>query len=424
LLFFPAELSLKEENLKMPPYGDEFSHLPPLEQQHVREEQRRNEEEDAEEFQRLERTIERHGNFHPDQLHRLYQQHRHRMRNPEMFSVEYLQEAVLESEVFREALRQRFEVSSLNHRPLGCFNTDEYSWHFLKPYNYTQHEAIKARRRRILTEGDLPIINDFFVKLIKATKQIEKFYKYVYELVHWEYLEALINTEEEKEEEEESDGDDSDILTPPPEFSAHEPGEPIPQLQIIEYDSTFLFPSFGHHPAYVAIPQPEEEEEEAGYQRPFRPYRDLRASADFRIVQRVSVENDGDDSDIEILNPSLSEENYLGPVIAQFSPALDINLINQALGPMLGNFTWSIGLQPATPHEEKEDSFILDAPAYPIVKTTISTEKRKTYRNNFDNFRQLQIHEKVKKSIRKFKRRLRQVKYYLKTSTEKQEAIA
>jgi hypothetical protein len=91
---------------------------------------------------------------------------------------------------------------------------------------------------------------------------------------------------------------------------------------------------------------------------------------------------------------------------------------------MLGNFTWSIGLQPATPHEEKEESFILDAPAYPIVKTTISTEKRNTYRNNFDNFRQLQIHEKVKKSIRKFKRRLRQVKYYLKTSTEEQEAIA
>jgi hypothetical protein len=48
LLFFPAELSLKEENLKMPPYGDEFSHLPPLEQHYVREEQRRNEEEDAE----------------------------------------------------------------------------------------------------------------------------------------------------------------------------------------------------------------------------------------------------------------------------------------------------------------------------------------------------------------------------------------
>ena len=424
MLFFPAELSLKEENLKMPPYGDESSHLPPLEQHYVREEQRRNEEEDAEAFQRLGQTIERHGNFHPDHLHRLYQQHRHRMRNPEIFSVGYLQKAVLESEVFREILRQRFEVSSLNHRPLGCFNTDEYSWHFLKPYNYTQHEAIKARRRRILTEGDLPSINDFFVKLIKATKQIEKFYKYVYELVHWEYLVALINTEEEKEEEGESDGDDSDILTPPPEFSAHEPGEPIPQLQIIEYDSTFLFPSFGHHPAYVAIPQPEEEEEEAGYQRPFRPYRDLRASADFRIVQRVSVENDGDDSDIEILNPSLSEENYLGPIITQFSPALDINLLNQALEPVLGNFTRNTGLQPATPHEEKEESFILDAPAYPIVKTTISTEKRNTYRNNFDNFRQLQIHEKVKKSNRKFKRRLRQVKYYLKTSTEKQEAIA
>ncbi len=407
----------------MPPYGDEFSHLPPLEQQHVREEQRRNEEEDAEEFQRLERTIERHGNFHPDHLHRLYQQHRHRMRNPELFSVDYLQKAVLESEVFREILRQRFEVSSLNHRPLGCFNTDEHSWHFLKPYNYTQHEAIKARRRRILTEGDLPVINDFFVKLIKATKQIEKFYKYVYELVHWEYLEALNNTEEGKEEEEESDGDDSDILTPPPEFSAHEPGEPIPQLQTIEYESTFLFPSFGHHPAYVAMPQLEEEEE-AGYQRPFRPYRDLRVSTDFRIVQRVSDGSDEDDSDIEILSPSISEENYLGPVITQFSPALEFNLVNQALGPVLRNFTYSVGLQPATPHEEKEESFILDAPAYPIVKTTVSTDKKKTYRNNFDNFRQLQIHEKVKKSIRKFKRRLRQVKYYLKTSTEKQEAIA
>jgi hypothetical protein len=67
--------------------------------------------------------------------------------------------------------------------PLGSLVPDVDSWEFLKPINFSLHPAFETRRGRFLLADDLKDINDFFVKFMRASFQLPKYYEYIHDLV-------------------------------------------------------------------------------------------------------------------------------------------------------------------------------------------------------------------------------------------------
>ena len=85
-----------------------------------------------------------------------------------------------------EASDRRTRISNTVFRPpgpLGSLIPDVDSWEFLKPINFSLHPAFEKRRSRFLLADDLKDINDFFIKFMRASFQLPKYYEYIHDLV-------------------------------------------------------------------------------------------------------------------------------------------------------------------------------------------------------------------------------------------------
>ena len=136
-------------------------------------------------------------------------------------SEEYAQDAMIQSEAFRKQVEDSCAVP-LRHS-LGDFRPSPDSWYFLKPEYLTNHPAFEKRTKRLLLAGDLKDINDFFVKLIRSTRQLGKFYNFIHEKIEAKRKDALEVSSRTQQQEGRAVNSDSDIginseLNPPPQY--------------------------------------------------------------------------------------------------------------------------------------------------------------------------------------------------------------
>jgi hypothetical protein len=155
-------------------------------------------------FRGLQNQIEReagqvtYGLHSIDYLGTMTRQFENRRERSMPLSEEHHREAQIQTEALQQIIENRttLRMAQASDRrtrdprtvyrppgPLGSLIPDVDSWEFLKPINFSLHPAFETRRGRFLLAGDLRDINDFFVKFMRASFQLPKYYEYIHDLV-------------------------------------------------------------------------------------------------------------------------------------------------------------------------------------------------------------------------------------------------
>jgi hypothetical protein len=197
--FSPAQVAVREENLRL--HHETFDQI-------------------EGQMQRTSRSV-LNGHTHFGFLHTTMSLFETR-RGPRPLSPEDEREAQFQSEVLLERIQSITRVNlatsatrrlNLYPRPLGCFQPNPQSWEFLKPDEFTRHPAFLKRKDRLLLQGDLQDINDFFVKFMTASLQLPQYYSYVTQLVQntAEQIQGVIEDPDQSPSEDENDEDEERV---------------------------------------------------------------------------------------------------------------------------------------------------------------------------------------------------------------------
>jgi hypothetical protein len=183
-----------------------------------------------------------------------------------------------------EASDRRTRISNTVFRPpgpLGSLIPDVDSWEFLKPINFSLHPAFEKRRSRFLLADDLKDINDFFIKFMRASFQLPKYYEYIHDLV-----EKLADNVAHYATTDENGDPRGGFTYLPGEYyrpASSRPvvEQPVPAQPVVSegpYRLTMNMQYLNEQIARLSRPS-----------RPYRPFRDMRASLFLRTPSMLNA---------------------------------------------------------------------------------------------------------------------------------------
>ena len=404
--FSPAQVAVREENLRL--HHEAFDQI-------------------EDQMQRSSRAVQS-GHFHYGFLHTTMSAFERR-RGQRPLSPEDEREAQFQSEVLLERIQSLTRVNlatsatrrlNLYPRPLGCFQPNPRSWEFLKPDEFTRHPAFLKRKDRLLLQGDLQDINDFFVKFMTASLQLPQYYSYVNQLVHnisEQILDVMDDSNQSPSEEDEDDEEgervehlatesseyeyDSDSDTPLPSFARQilqrardrnrareeQEGEGEDEVDLASPSTSyFIYPV----PRGIVVPRGWKKEEV--YQ--IKPV-NLKQTPLKIIAQKVLEK-----FFIKLFLPKSRQPPDLDNIKFRVTPSF-------LRGPYVAYNSFEVAKRRRILFQGKGESFFYD--------------KHLQYIVNFNNQASLEEHERKKKLTRKYHQKMRQIRFRLKKIQKEEE---